>query len=50
MGFKGISGKFQRYVKGVSRKFLEFPKKVFRMLQGKLKGVSMEFLLGFKGV
>ena len=34
---------------GVSRKVKECSKKVYRMLQGRLKGVSMEFLVSFKG-
>ena len=37
---KGISG----VGKGVSWKFQRFSKKVFRMLQGTFKGVSMEFM------
>ena len=40
---KGISEKFQMCFKGDSRKFQECSKKVFSVLQGRLKGVSMEF-------
>ena len=43
---QGISGNFQiMCFKGVSKKFQGCSKKVFRVLQGSLKGVSMEFLL-----
>ena len=37
------------YFKVVSRKFQGVSNKVLRMLQGRLKGVSMEFLVSFKG-
>ena len=35
--FQGVAGMFQGSFKGVQRKFF------FLMLQGRLKGVSMEF-------
>ena len=40
---KGVSEKFQMCFKGDLRKFQECSKKVFSVLQGRLKGVSMEF-------
>ena len=51
LGFKVISkNKFQRYFKGVSRKFQGCSKKVFRMLQERFKGVSSEFKVSFKNI
>ena len=38
MGFKGVSKKFQGY-----------SKKVFMVLQGSFKDVSMEYYVNFKG-
>ena len=38
-----ISGKFQRYFKDVSRNFQGCSRIFFRIIQGRLKGVSMEF-------
>ena len=43
-----MSGKFPWFFKGVSRMFQGCSKKVFRMLQGRFKGVPMEFYVGFK--
>ena len=49
----GISGMFQRYFKGVSRtfqgRFKSVPRKFF-FFQGRLKVVSLEILVGFKGI
>ena len=42
--------KFQRYFKGVSRKFQGCSNKVFRMLQGRLEVVSLEIEVGSKNV
>ena len=39
--------KFQRYFKGVSKKFQGYSKKVFMVLQGSFKGVSMEYYVDF---
>ena len=41
--FERISGKIQRYVKGVSRKFQGCSKKDFRMLQERLKVFQWSF-------
>ena len=46
--FKGNGREISVVFKGISRVFQGVSNKVLRMLQGRLKGVSMEFLVSFK--